>query len=104
MKKFILLEGDKPVETVWEGDENDEQGLVEALSDKFVEIQGGKRDDGNDRNITTIRCLKLGKKLEGDDINVQEICQALADGETTFRIGDRIREKQTTYVFRLVVV
>ena len=48
-----------------------------------------------------VRVLRL---REGDDINVQEICQALADGETTFRIGDRIREKQTTYVFRLVVV
>lgn len=103
-KTVLTLEGDKPVEKIWEGDAEDELGIVEAVSDTFASFQSGVREDGNPRNVTTVRCLKLGKVLSGDEVTVANVCSALAEGETTFRVGDRVKEKQTTYVLRIMVV
>lgn len=103
-KTVLILEGDKPVEKIWEGDAEDELGIVEAVSDTFASFQSGVREDGNPRNVTTVRCLKLGKVLYGDEVTVANVCAALAEGETTFRVGDRVKEKQTTYVLRIMVV
>lgn len=103
-KTVLILEGDKPVEKIWEGDAEDELGIVEAVSDTFASFQSGVREDGNPRNVTTVRCLKLGKVLSGDEVTVANVCAALAEGETTFRVGDRVKEKQTTYVLRIMVV
>ena len=103
-KTVLILEGDKPVEKIWEGDAEDELGIVEAVSDTFASFQSGVREDGNPRNVTTVRCLKLGKVLSGDEVTVANVCVALAEGETTFRVGDRVKEKQTTYVLRIMVV
>ena len=103
-KTVLTLVGDKPVEKIWEGDAEDELGIVEAVSDTFASFQSGVREDGNPRNVTTVRCLKLGKVLSGDEVTVANVCAALAEGETTFRVGDRVKEKQTTYVLRIMVV
>ena len=103
-KTVLILEGDKPAEKIWEGDAEDELGIVEAVSDTFTSFQSGVREDGNPRNVTTVRCLKLGKVLSGDEVTVANVCAALAEGETTFRVGDRVKEKQTTYVLRIMVV
>lgn len=103
-KTVLILEGDKPVEKIWEGDAEDELGIVEAVSDTFASFQSGVREDGNPRNVTTVRCLKLGKVLSGGEVTVANVCAALAEGETTFRVGDRVKEKQTTYVLRIMVV
>ena len=97
-KTVLTLEGDKPVEKIWEGDAEDELGIVEAVSDAFASFQSGVRDDGNPRNVTTVRCLKLGKVLSGDEVTVANVCAALADGETTFRVGERAVVKSPTWI------
>ena len=70
-----------PVEVIWEGDDTDEQGLVEAFSDFVAELFA---DDA--RKPTGLLCGKLTREFDDYQVTIGDFVQALADGETTFRV------------------
>ena len=78
------------VSVEWEGEGDDELGLVQALSDTFVAMSGEKRSDGHGRMVnpyfSRAWCPTLKRSLSSP--TVEELCKALADGEKTFVLGD----------------
>ena len=88
MKKIIFYDHNivsadnfNPVNIIWEGDDTDEQGLVEAFSDFVAELF---TDD--DRKPTGLICGKLTREFDDYQVTVGDFVQALSDGETTFRV------------------
>jgi hypothetical protein len=79
MKKLVLYIPGKPAETLWEGE--DEQGLVEAISDSFCEILP-------ETDVHYARFPGSGRDIHDRCPTAYDLCDALANGETTLELLD----------------